>query len=134
MSIIKRVTGAAAIKPLIIMIVGLLITNAGAIALWRIAAAERDTADVKLSTAVDANAGNWQLINTQRDALDACVGLDQFMLRLSLQATADFEAAQAERKQAAADRRAARGRIYATDDSCKAWAATPVCRAIDDGL
>lgn len=134
MSIIERVTGAAITKPLAIGLAVSLFANLVG-GLWlRAVIAERDGADSKLSTAVEANAGNWQLINAQRDSLEACVGLDQFMLRLSLQATADFEAAKAERKQAAADRRADRGKTYATDASCKAWGDAPVCVAIDNGL
>lgn len=134
MTIIERVTGPAIIKPLAIALGLSVLANVILFGLWRIDRAEAESADTKLQTATDANAGNMAVINAQRDALDACVGLDQFVARLAEKATADYEAAKALREQAAADRRAARSKVYANDPTCGAWAAGPVCRAVSDGL
>lgn len=134
MTIIERVTGAAIAKPLAIALGVSLLVNVAFFALWRINAAESESAETKLDAATEANAGNMSTINAQRDALDACVGLNQFVERLAAQATADYEAAKALRDQAAADRRAARSKVYANDPTCGAWAAGPVCRAVSDGL
>ena len=134
MTIIERVTGPAIIKPLAIALGVSALANVILFGLWRINRAESESADTKLDAAVDANTGNVAVINAQRDALDACVGLDQFVARLAEKATADYEAAKAERIRAAAHARQARETLYATDESCRAWAAAPVCRAVSDGL
>lgn len=134
MTIVQRVTGPAVIKPLAIALGVSLVANVILFGLWRINRAESESAETKLEAATDANAGNMATINAQRDALDACVGLDQFVARLAEKASADYEAAKALREQAAADRRAARSKVYANNPNCGAWAAGPVCRAVSDGL
>ena len=134
MSIITRAADTSIAKPLAIALgVSVLANVIGGFWIWALRA-ESESADTKLDAATDANAGNMAVINAQRDALDACVGLDQFVARLAEKATADYEAAKALREQAAADRRAARSKVYANDPTCGAWAAGPVCRAVSDGL
>lgn len=134
MSIIDRVTSGGLVQPLVIALGVSLVANLALFGLWRINRAESEAADVQIAAAVDANAGNIAVINAQRDALDACVGLDQFVARLAERATADYEAAQAERARAAAHARQTRELLYANDDTCRAWASAPVCRAVSDGL
>ena len=134
MSIITRAADTSIAKPLAIALgVSVLANVIGGFWIWALRA-ESESADTKLDAATDANAGNMATINAQRDALDACVGLDQFVARLAEKASADYEAAKALREQAAADRRAARSKVYANDPTCGAWAAGPVCRAVSDGL
>lgn len=134
MSIITRAADTSIAKPLAIALgVSVLANVIGGFWIWALRA-ESESADTKLDAATDANAGNMATINAQRDALDACVGLDQFVARLAEKASADYEAAKAERIRAAAHARQARETLYATDESCRAWAAAPVCRAVSDGL
>ena len=134
MSIIERVTGVGLVQPLVIALGVSLVANLALFGLWRINRAESAAAETNLGAAVDANAGNMTLINAQRDALDACVGLDQFVAALATRAERDFAAAQAERAAAAANRRNARGQTYATDESCRTWAAVPMCPVVSDSL
>lgn len=134
MSIITRAAGAGIAKPLAIALgVSVLANVIGGLWIWALRA-EASSADTKLDAATDANAGNVEVINAQQLALNVCVGLDQFVARLADQATADYAAAKALRDQAAADRRAARNRLYETDPTCRDWAAAPVCAAISDEL
>lgn len=134
MSIITRAADTSIAKPLAIALgVSVLANVLGGFWIWALRA-ESESADTQLDAAVDANAGNVATINAQRDALEACVGLDQFVIRLAEQASADYAAAKALRDQAAADSAAERNRIYETDPTCRAWAAAPVCAAISDRL
>jgi hypothetical protein len=134
MSIVTRASAPIIVKLLAITLgVSLGANVIGGLWIW-VLRSEAYSADTKLDAATDANAGNVATINAQRDALEACVGLDQFVIRLAEQASADYAAAKALRDQAAADSAAERNRIYETDPTCRDWAAAPVCAAISDGL
>ena len=148
MSILSKLT----VKPLLWTIAALLVllvvqwgVHKGAVGSARAAVADAKAAvaaaDAKLTVsnralaeATTANRSNTASILDLQQRLSEAVGRRQQVQAALAAAEAERDAAKAARNAASAALKAEREKTYATDPSCSAWGARPVCGAISNGL
>lgn len=87
-----------------------------------------------MAQAVTANRSNTASILDLQQRLSDAVGRRQQVQAALAAAEAERDAAKAARNAASAALKAEREKTYATDPSCSAWGARPVCGAISNGL
>lgn len=148
MSILSKLT----VKPLLWVIAALLVllvlqwgVNKAAVASARASVADARaavaTADAQLTVtgkaladALQANLTNNASIDQLQQRLDEAVGRRQQVQQALANAEAERDAARSARNAASAALKTDREKTYATDQSCAAWGARPVCGAISNGL
>lgn len=102
---------------------------------------QRNTAQTQLtategarSTAVAVNEGQRKVIEDLAARLDTAITENENIDRLLTDATNTLAYVQRQRAEAVAQLEAERENDYATDPSCAAWGAAPVCGRITGGL
>ena len=97
-------------------------------------ATERDAATTKVGELARANASQQQAIEGLASRLDAAITETERLDELLTNAEDAAALAHAERERALGALNDLREITYATDPSCAAWGAAPVCAAISGGV
>ena len=97
-------------------------------------AVERGAAETKVTELARANASQQQAVEDLARRLDAAITETERLDELLTTAENQTAAAHAERDRALGALNDLREITYATDPSCAAWGAAPVCAAISGGV